>query len=102
MDQWNDKEKMFKDPVHDYIYVFDKLIWDLINTRAFQRLRRIRQLGTSYLTFHSAEHSRFTHSLGTYETMRKVLSHFQRNFSWPEEERVRLLALCSALLDDIG
>ncbi|MFD2171551.1 HD domain-containing protein [Tumebacillus lipolyticus] len=102
MVEWVDKEKVFKDPVHDYIYVKDRLIWDLINTRAFQRLRRIRQLGTSFLTFHGAEHSRFTHSLGTYETMRKVLSHFDRNFGWPGDERVRMLALCAALLHDIG
>ena len=58
-----EEEKVFKDPVHKYIYVQDQLIWDLINTREFQRLRRIRQLGTSYLTFHGAEHSRFSHSL---------------------------------------
>lgn len=102
MTEWIDKEKVFKDPVHDYIYVTDGLIWDLINTRAFQRLRRVRQLGTSYLTYHGAEHSRFTHSLGTYETMRKVLSHFERNFYWPADERVRRLALCAALLHDVG
>lgn len=100
--EWIDKEKVFKDPVHDYIYVQSPLIWDLINTRAFQRLRRIRQLGTSYLTYHGAEHSRFTHSLGTYETMRKVLTQFERNFGWPTDERVRNLALCAALMHDIG
>ncbi|HHY65977.1 MAG TPA: hypothetical protein GX517_02035, partial [Alicyclobacillus sp.] len=66
------KEKVLKDPVHNYIRVRDPFIWRLINTRVFQRLRRIRQLGTSFLTFHGAEHSRFTHSLGAYETMRKV------------------------------
>jgi uncharacterized protein len=102
MTDWIDKEKVFKDPVHDYIYVTDQLIWDLINTRAFQRLRRVKQLGTSYLTFHGAEHSRFTHSLGTYETMRKVLSHFERNYRWPDDRRTSLLALCAALLHDIG
>ncbi|PWK11309.1 HD domain-containing protein [Tumebacillus permanentifrigoris] len=102
MTDWVDKEKVFKDPVHDYIYVFDKLIWDLINTRAFQRLRRVRQLGTAYLTYHGAEHTRFTHSLGVYETMRKVLSHFDRKFGWPGDTRTRLLALCAALLHDIG
>ncbi|ARU61914.1 hypothetical protein CBW65_13385 [Tumebacillus avium] len=102
MIEWVDKEKVFKDPVHDYIYVQDRLIWDLINTRAFQRLRRVKQLGTSFLTYHGAEHSRFTHSLGTYETMRKVLSHFDRNFGWPSDDRMRLLALCAALLHDIG
>lgn len=96
------EEKVFKDPVHKYIYVQDQTIWDLINTAEFQRLRRIRQLGTSYLTFHGAEHSRFSHSLGVYETTRKIISQFERNQyeDWPSEER--LLCLCAALLHDLG
>ncbi|NBD28108.1 HD domain-containing protein [Paenibacillus glycinis] len=96
------EEKVFKDPVHKYIYVQDYLIWNLINTREFQRLRRIRQLGTSYLTFHGAEHSRFSHSLGVYEITRKIISQFERSgySGWPIEEK--LVALCAALLHDIG
>src|SRR5690606_6333206 len=66
------------------------------------RLRRIRQLGASFLTFHGAEHSRFSHSLGVYEIARKVISQFERNGyeGWPREES--LLCLCAALLHDIG
>ncbi len=96
------EEKVFKDPVHNYIYVQDELIWNLINTREFQRLRRIRQLGTSYLTFHGAEHSRFSHSLGVYEITRKIISRFERSgySDWPKEER--LVSLCAALLHDVG
>jgi uncharacterized protein len=96
------EEKVFKDPVHKYIYVQDRIIWDLINTREFQRLRRIRQLGTSYFTFHGAEHSRFSHSLGVYEITRKIISQFERNAyqDWPQEER--LLCLCASLLHDVG
>ncbi len=96
------EEKVFKDPVHRYVYVQDQTIWDLINTKEFQRLRRIRQLGTSYLTFHGAEHSRFSHSLGVYEITRKIISQFERNSypDWPVEER--LVSLCAALLHDVG
>lgn len=96
------EEKVFKDPVHHYIYVQDQTIWDLINTKEFQRLRRIRQLGTSYLTFHGAEHSRFSHSLGVYEITRKIISQFERNSypDWPVEEK--LVSLCAALLHDVG
>jgi HD superfamily phosphohydrolase len=96
------EEKVFKDPVHHSVYVQDLTIWKLINTPEFQRLRRIRQLGTSYLTFHGAEHSRFSHSLGVYEITRKIISQFERNgyTDWPQEER--LLSLCASLLHDVG
>jgi len=96
------EEKVFKDPVHDYVYVRDQTIWDLINTKEFQRLRRIRQLGTTYLTFHGAEHSRFSHSLGVYEITRRIISQFERSGypDWPAEER--LVSLCAALLHDVG
>ncbi|ASA25019.1 HD domain-containing protein [Paenibacillus donghaensis] len=96
------EEKVFKDPVHNYIHVQDTIIWRLINTKEFQRLRRIRQLGTSYLTFHGAEHSRFSHSLGVYEITRRIISQFERSGykDWMPEER--LLTLCAALLHDLG
>lgn len=101
MNVWPE-EKVFKDPVHKYIYVRDPVIWDLINTREVQRLRRIRQLGTSFFTFHGAEHSRFSHSLGVYELTRKIISQFERNRyeDWPVEET--RLCLCAALLHDVG
>ncbi len=94
------EEKVFKDPVHRYIHVRDELIWKLIGTKEFQRLRRIRQLGTTYLTFHGAEHTRFNHSLGVYEITRRILEEFKGRPHWNEEER--LLALAAALLHDIG
>lgn len=96
------EEKVFKDPVHRYVHVRDTLIWDLINAREFQRLRRIRQLGTSYVTFHGAEHSRFNHSLGVYEIMRRILSNFSRRSNFVITEEERLLCLSAALLHDIG
>ncbi len=37
-------EKVFRDPVHNYIHVNNQIIYDLINTKEFQRLRRIKQL----------------------------------------------------------
>lgn len=104
MDYKNEKlfeEKVFKDPVHRYIHVRDKVIWDVIGTREFQRLRRIRQLGTTYLVFHGAEHSRFQHSLGVYEIVRRIIDDgFSGRAEWNDEER--LLTLCAALLHDLG
>lgn len=95
------EEKVFKDPVHRYVHVRDQAIWDLIKTREFQRLRRIKQLGTTYLVFHGAEHSRFNHSLGVYEIVRRIVDDvFKGRPEWDENER--LLVLCAALLHDLG
>ncbi|RCW77474.1 HD domain-containing protein [Saliterribacillus persicus] len=94
------EEKVFKDPVHRYIHVRDQVIWDLIGAKEFQRLRRIKQLGTTYVTFHGAEHSRFNHSLGVYEIVRRILINFENRPNWNQEER--LLCLCAALLHDLG
>lgn len=92
--------KVFKDPVHRYVRVIDQVIWDLIATPEFQRLRRIKQLGTTYLTFHGAEHSRFNHSLGVYEIVRRIIHKIEKRPAWNKEER--LVTLCAALLHDIG
>lgn len=95
-----EEEKVFKDPIHRYIHVHDQTIWELIGTKEFQRLRRIRQLGTTYLTFHGAEHSRFSHSLGVYEIVRRIIDVFEGQPDWDPEER--LIAMAAALLHDVG
>lgn len=102
------REKVFRDPIHNYIHVQHKVILDLINTKEFQRLRRIKQLGTSSFTFQGAEHSRFTHCMGVYEITRQICDNFQRNYPsknpddglWNDDERI--VALCAALLHDLG
>lgn len=95
------EEKVFKDPIHKYVHVKDQLIWDLIKTKEFQRLRRIKQLGTLYLAFHTAEHSRFGHSLGVYEIVRRMIDEsFVGREVWNNKDRP--LALCAALLHDLG
>lgn len=102
------REKVFRDPVHSYIHIRDRIILQLIDTREFQRLRRIKQLGTSQYTFHGAEHSRFNHSLGVYEITRRIINNFVRNYPTEVEgdglwdDRERLVVLCAALLHDVG
>lgn len=101
-------EKVFRDPVHSYIHVQHQVILDLINSREVQRLRRIHQLGTASFTFHGAEHTRFSHSLGVYEIARNICDLFERNYSIEKigpsgwDDRERLVTLCAALLHDIG
>ncbi len=64
-------------------------------------LRPIRQLGTLYLSFHTAEHSRFGHSLGVYEIVRRLIDEsFIGHYAWDNKDRP--LALCAALLHDLG
>ena len=64
-------QRIFHDPIHREI-VFDSgqpeelMIMELIDTIAFQRLRRIKHLGAASLLFHGAESSRFTHSIGVF------------------------------------
>ena len=74
----------------------------LINSKEFQRLRRIKQLGTSGFTFHGGEHSRFSHCLGAYEISRRILSIFEEKYAeqWNSDEN--LLTMTAALLHDIG
>ncbi|MBW9329851.1 HD domain-containing protein [Lactococcus raffinolactis] len=95
-------EKVFRDPVHNYISVSNQTIYDLIGTTEFQRLRRIKQLGTSSYTFHGAEHSRFTHCLGVYNIAKQITEMFTKNYPdiWNSEEN--LVTQCAALLHDVG
>ncbi|MDR0199776.1 MAG: HD domain-containing protein [Streptococcaceae bacterium] len=95
-------DKVFRDPVHGYIHVEDEIIYQLINTAEFQRLRRIKQLGTSSFTFHGAEHSRFSHCLGVYHIAKTITDYFTESsfIFWNPEEN--LVTQCAALLHDVG
>src|SRR5713101_498572 len=102
-------DKYLRDPIHGSIS-FDKererLIIDLINTREFQRLRRIRQLGALFLTFHGAEHTRFTHSVGVAFMAKRIFDSLLAAGQIPQKgrvlERTRLVAIAAALLHDVG
>ena len=98
--------KMIRDPVHNLI-VFDdnrcdKLLLRLINTKEFQRLRRIKQLGFSHLTFPGADHSRFAHSIGVMHVARRLLDRVAQISATGVDEEQRMLVLVAALLHDVG
>ena len=101
----------FRDPVHGFIYV-SKEEQKIIDSAPFQRLRNIRQLATTYLVYHGAEHTRFCHSLGVMHlvtrTFDSVVSNapnlFREN---PEENELvaawyRQILRLIALTHDLG
>ncbi|MGB2539668.1 HD domain-containing protein [Leuconostoc suionicum] len=96
------KEKVLRDPIHNFIHIEDPIILDLINTPEFQRLRRVKQLGITSSVFHGAEHSRFGHSVGVYELARRITERFEQYYSDIWDPKERLLTLVAALLHDIG
>ena len=94
--------KTFRDPVHGNLTIPDPLILDLVDTYEFQRLRRIRQLGSCFMVFHGAEHSRFQHALGTMWLMHCVLERWDNEGLLKLPPEVRKAALAAALLHDVG
>jgi HD superfamily phosphohydrolase len=98
-------EKIIRDPVHDVIAFrldrpVDSLLFSLLNTAEFQRLRRIRQLGMASLAYPGADHSRYSHSVGVMETARKMLEQLGRSFYISDEDTT--VCLSAALLHDLG
>ncbi len=87
--------KVIRDPLHGYIEL-DELARAIIDTVEMQRLRRIRQLGFSYLVYPGANHTRFEHSLGTYHLMNVLLD--QLDVAKEEEEEL----LVASLIHDVG
>lgn len=66
-----------------------------------QRLRRIRQLGFSDLTYPGATHSRLAHSIGVFHTARRLVDLIKEQVDSVEPHR-RLVVLLAALLHDVG
>ncbi|MEW4354238.1 HD domain-containing protein [Streptococcus pneumoniae] len=95
-------EKVFRDPIHNYVHVDHPIIYELINSKEFQRLRRIKQLGTSGYTFHGGEHSRFSHCLGAYEIARRIVTIFEEKYPNEWDKHESLLTMTAALLHDVG
>lgn len=96
-----ERTKVFRDPIYGYINVDYKIIARLIDTYEFQRLRRIRQLSGVSMVFQTAEHSRFTHSLGAYELANLCLKGVE-GLKESLSEYEQLVFLISALLHDVG
>ncbi|CAN1209991.1 HD domain-containing protein [Tumidithrix helvetica PCC 7403] len=99
------KSRTYHDPLHGAITLHgddpvEALLIRLIDTPEFQRLRRIRQLDTASLTFHGAEGSRFTHSLGVMALTRRAFDQIVQRYPYLAGHRAAVLS--AALLHDLG
>jgi uncharacterized protein len=92
------KHRVFRDPVHGLIELdgSDGELGRVLETRAFQRLRRLHQMGFASLVYAGAEHSRFGHALGSFHVARRVTRQLQVA---PEVARH---VHAAALLHDVG
>jgi len=95
------KLKILNDPIYGFITIPNTLIYDLIQHPYFQRLRRISQMGMSYLVYPGAHHTRFHHALGCMHIMQKAVQvlRFKGVVISDEEETALYIAI---LLHDIG
>ena len=95
------KLKIFNDPIYGFITLPNTLIYDLVQHPYFQRLRRISQMGLSYLVYPGAHHTRFHHALGCMHIMQKAVEvlRFKGVEISKEEEKALYIAI---LLHDIG
>ena len=99
------RQRTYNDPLHREIGLeqsapCEAMVMELVDTAPFQRLRRIRQLGPAFLTFHGAESSRFTHSLGVFHLARRAFKRMVEQA--PELEPHRPVLYAAALLHDLG
>ncbi len=93
-----------RDPLHDLVPFsnseLEKTLWSVIQTRPFQRLRRVKQLGFSDMVYPGASHSRFAHSLGVFHTARQLMEIIKS--SKAEQDSKQQRALAAALVHDLG
>lgn len=103
------KSERIRDPIHDLIQFEDSGLearcWEVVKTRPFQRLRRIKQLGFSEMTYPGATHSRLAHSLGVFNTARQLTSiveKLKKNAGTGYDLIAAQAAIAAALVHDIG
>ena len=108
LEKFINPEFRFRDPIYGFIKVNDQEL-KIIDTLIFQRLRRIHQLSLNKYVYPTAEHSRFTHSIGVLQMATNIFLNLYKNSKWyfdeyfKEDIEVALKTLrFAALLHDIG
>jgi len=92
------RDRVFRDPVHGLIELRgdDRPIAEILETRALQRLRRIKQMGMAWLVYPGAEHSRFSHALGALHIAQRVTRQLRL------EPELALDVKVAAMIHDVG
>jgi uncharacterized protein len=99
------KQQRIRDPLHDLVEFdvgrsqLEEVLWRVIQTRPFQRLRRIKQLGFSDFVYPGATHSRLLHSVGVFHTARRLLRVIEK---YRTRDARADQALAAALVHDLG
>ena len=103
------KPQRIRDPLHNLIGFdtnqFEDVLWQIIQTRPFQRLRRIKQLGFSELVYPGATHTRFAHSVGVFHTARRLMEIIERHIrvsGYQHKDHQAHVALAASLVHDLG
>lgn len=101
------KPQRIRDPLHNLVEFkadeFENALWQVIQTRPFQRLRRIKQLGFSDFVYPGATHSRFAHSVGVFHTARRLMVIIKEHLGTDNFQSTRAqLALAASLVHDLG
>lgn len=95
------KKKIINDPVYGFLQIPHELLYDLLQHPYFQRLRRIKQVGMTYLVYPGAMHSRYNHALGAMYLMQKAIQILRSKGQEITEEEA-LGAYVAILLHDVG
>lgn len=100
------KKQRIRDPLHNLIEFevsaeFEDVMWQVLQSSPFQRLRRIKQLGFSDMVYPGASHSRFAHSVGVFHTARRLMKIVERSVDRFSETKAHQ-ALAAALVHDLG
>ncbi len=98
----SNKLKIFNDPIYGFITIPNSQIFDLIEHKYFQRLRRINQMGLSYLVYPGANHTRFHHAIGCIHLMQKAINVLRfKDVTISEEEEQALQITMRFFIDDV-
>lgn len=87
---------LYPDPIHGRIEIPDAL-HPVVHTRVMARIRNVRQLGLTTVSYPGAVHTRFEHSLGTVAVMRDLMDQFG-----VRDDSIRDAYLRAALISEIG